>query len=207
MRAAWARSGYTYLVILLAIVLVLGAAWSFFIAARPEVGFFLEEGWKFRDAEPSDLYLGVTRFGSAVVGIALLVFAAIFAFGGPGDTASRAKDPDPVEASRTGSVPPVVVTAKPRDPEQVAKEKAKEQCGDLLPSIEEQAVWDGNGKLVNQDHISGIAIGNSADMTIASRPEGDIVTIRSGLDYVDKYVRPILSMTSSGATCVVDRSN
>lgn len=192
---------------LFVIILVLGAVWSFFIAARPEVGFFLEEGWKFRDAEPSDLYLGVTRFGAAIGGIACLIFAAILAFGGLGDTASSTTEPEPVEASRTGSVPPVVVTAKPRDPEQVAKEKAKEQCDDLLPSFEEQAVWDPNGKLVNQDHISNIAISSLADMAIASRPEGDIVTIRSGLDYVDKFVRPIMTMTSSGAICVVDRSD
>lgn len=185
---------------LLAIILVLGAAWSFFIAARPEIGFFLEEGWKFRDAEPSDLYLGVTRFSSAAVGIACLVFAAILAFGGPDDPVSSPAEPAGPSATR--SVPPVTVTARPRDPEQVAKTKAKEQCRDLLPLIEEESEWDAQGKLVNQDYVSSVVKGRLATMTTVSRPEGDIVTIRSDLPYVDKFVRPVISMTSSGATCM-----
>lgn len=188
---------------LLAIILVLGAMWSFFIAARPEVGFFLEEGWKFRDAEPSDLYLGVTRFGSAIVGIALLVFAAIFAFGGPSDTV-----PPPAERASpaaTRSVPPVTVTARPPDPEAEAKKRAKEQCKDLLPLIEDEAEWDAQGRLANRDYISSVAVRYLATMTIASQPDGDIVTIRSDLPTVDEFVRPIVTMTSSGATCVANR--
>lgn len=38
----------------LVVIMVLGALWCFFVAAKPEVGFFLEQGWKFRDTEPSD---------------------------------------------------------------------------------------------------------------------------------------------------------
>lgn len=39
---------------LLVVIMVLGALWCFFVAAKPDVGFFLEQGWKCGDAEPSD---------------------------------------------------------------------------------------------------------------------------------------------------------
>ncbi|NGN91916.1 hypothetical protein G5C66_04095 [Nocardioides sp. KC13] len=190
---------------LLAIICVLGAAWSFFVAARPDVGFFLEEGWKFRDAEPSDLYLGVTRFGAAVTGIACLVFAAIFAFSGPSDTVSpptERADPSP-----TRSGPAVTVTARPPSPEQAAKKKAKEQCQDLLPLIEDEAEWNPQGKLANRDHVSSIVAYQQATMTLESRPDGDLVTIRSDLPTVDKFVRPLVTMTSSSATCVANKGD
>lgn len=43
----------------------------------PEAAWFLAQGWKFRDAEPSDLALAMHRFGGGVgvvAGIALLIF-------------------------------------------------------------------------------------------------------------------------------------
>jgi hypothetical protein len=192
-------------VTLFVIVLVLGGLWSFFIAARPDVGFFLEEGWKFRDAEPSDLYLGVTRFGAAIAGIACLVFAAILAFSEPSDTASPSTER--ADPSATTTLPPVTVTARLPDPEQQAMERAKEQCQDLLPLIEDEAVWDPQGRLVNQDRISAIVTGYLATMTIVSQPDGDLVTIRSDLTGVDQFVRPIVTMTSSDATCVADQGD
>ena len=190
---------------LLAIILVLGAAWSFFIAARPEVGFFLEEGWKFRDAEPSDLYLGVTRLGSAVVGIALLVFAAILAFGGLSEPDRPAKER--ADPSTTRSGPTITVTARPPDPVQEAKKRAKEQCHDLLPLIEDESEWDAQGRLINRDRISSLVVYKSATMTIDARPDGDLVTVRSDIATVDKYVQPLVTMTSSGATCVANRGD
>lgn len=190
---------------LLAIILVLGAAWSFFIAARPEVGFFLEEGWKFRDAEPSDLYLGVTRFGAAATGIALLVFAAIFAFSEPSGTVSPPTERTDPSATRSG--PAVTVTARPPDPDQEAKRRAKEQCQDLLPLIEDESEWDQQGRLANRDHISSIVAYQLATMTVASRSDGDLVTIRSDIPTVDKWVRPIVTMTSSSATCIADQGD
>lgn len=42
----------------------------------PEVFFFFQEGWKFRNAEPSDLFLWMTRLtglASLAFGIMLLV--------------------------------------------------------------------------------------------------------------------------------------
>ena len=47
---------------------------------HPEFGWYLKLGWKFRDGEPSDLYLGLARFGggvSALVGV-IVILVAIF---------------------------------------------------------------------------------------------------------------------------------
>lgn len=147
----------------------------------------------------------MTRFGSAVLGIALLVFAAIFAFGGLGDTGSsptERTDPAP-----TRSVPPITVTAQPPDPEKEATKRAKEQCRDLLPLIEDESQWDPQGRLRNRDYVSSIVASQGATMTIESRADGDLVTIRSDLPTVDKFVRPLVTMTSSSATCTADQGD
>lgn len=183
---------------LLVIILVLGAAWSFFIAARPEVGFFLEEGWKFRDAEPSDLYLGVTRFGAAVTGIALLVFAAIFAFSGPegGESASKKiSDPDGRSAS------PIAVTASPRDITAEAARHAKEECKRLKPVFEEEAEWDAQGRLTNREAITSLAAYEMAELVIEPGADGELVSVRSTDATHGTSGRTLLTLTSSGATC------
>ena len=44
----------------------------------PQLAWYLEFGWKFRDAEPSDFYLGFIRFGggvAALIGIVLFLTA------------------------------------------------------------------------------------------------------------------------------------
>lgn len=61
--------------ILLVVFFMAVAAWCFFIAFRPQIHFFLNEGWKFRDAEPSDLYTVMTRLGAAISGIVCLMLA------------------------------------------------------------------------------------------------------------------------------------
>ncbi len=56
-----------------AAVLLLGV--GVFNLANPRLAWYLADGWKFKDAEPSDLALGVTRLMGAlavVLGIALL---------------------------------------------------------------------------------------------------------------------------------------
>lgn len=60
------------LVFLLAIVL-LGV--GLFNILSPQTAWYLSEGWKFRDAEPSDLALGLARAGGVVcclIGVILI---------------------------------------------------------------------------------------------------------------------------------------
>lgn len=194
-------SGYTYPVMLLAIILVLGAAWSFFIAARPEVGFFLEEGWKFRDAEPSDLYLGVTRFGSAVLGIALLLFAAIFAFGGPGGGTSESDD-SPTGAAT--SDPMAEGFAQAQEKEDEAAARSKEECRRLKPKFEQTVKWNAQDKVANPDALHALAGSEGASVEIESRANGEVVTVRgSEAEYAgSSRGRVLFFMTSVGATCM-----
>ncbi len=59
---------------LLALVLI-GAGWL--ALAKPEWDWFLRRGWMYKDAEPSEAYLGVTRFSGILlllVGLFLLLF-------------------------------------------------------------------------------------------------------------------------------------
>ena len=44
--------------------------------AAPQVTWYLEYGWRFKDAEPSDLALGVNR----VIGGIVIVFAVVWFF-------------------------------------------------------------------------------------------------------------------------------
>ncbi|MTI49511.1 MAG: histidine kinase [Firmicutes bacterium] len=39
----------------------------------PQLSFHLSKGWMFKSAEPSELYLGVTR----LIGIGLIIFSVI----------------------------------------------------------------------------------------------------------------------------------
>ncbi len=59
---------------LLGVVLILaGGLW----VANPEWDWFLRRGWMYKDAEPSEAYLGITRFSGILlllVGIFLLLF-------------------------------------------------------------------------------------------------------------------------------------
>jgi hypothetical protein len=187
---------------LLAIICVLGAAWSFFIAARPEVGFFLEEGWKFRDAEPSDLYLGVTRFGAAVAGIACLAFAAVLAFGGPGgggsggDTTSAPENDDLSDAVAEGFDNAI------EQEEEVAR-RVKEECQRLEPLFERTAKWDAQNKLTNPDAVRQLASEASATITVKAGSSGDTVHVATN----DKAISPILGrtmflLTSAGTVCM-----
>lgn len=184
---------------LLAIILVLGAAWSFFIAARPEVGFFLEEGWKFRDAEPSDLYLGVTRFGSAVVGIALLVFAAILAFGGPAGTSES-------DGSTTGTAssdPMAEGFGRAQEKEDEARARAKEECLQLKPKFEQTVEWTAQDKVANPDALLTLAGTEGASVEIEPRANGEVVTVHgSEAEYPGAPGRVLFLMTPEGATCM-----
>ncbi len=185
---------------LLAIILVLGAAWSFFIAARPEVGFFLEEGWKFRDAEPSDLYLGVTRFGSAVLGIALLVFAAIFAFGGPGGGTSRSDDSPTGTAS---SDPFAEGFARAQEKEDEAAARAAEECQRLKPKFEQTVEWNAQDKVANPDALRSLAGTEGVSVEIKPQANGEAVHVRSSeSDYPRADGRVLFFMTPEGATCM-----
>lgn len=148
---------------LLVIIFVLGAGWSFFIAARPEVGFFLEEGWKFRDAEPSDLYLGVTRFGAAVTGIALLVFAAIFAFSGPEDRRTPPTG-DPSEASSED-------VARILEQQERERLQSQKECDRLKPTFEKAAKWTPEHKLANPDDVRALAAAEDAELEIKKRED------------------------------------
>lgn len=57
--------------ILAALVLIGG---GIFCIACPETVWYLESGWRYRDAEPSDFALGVTRFsGIAAIVIGIIV--------------------------------------------------------------------------------------------------------------------------------------
>lgn len=185
---------------LLAIILVLGAAWSFFISARPEVGFFLEEGWKFRDAEPSDLYLGVTRFGSALVGIACLVFAAILAFGGPGGGASESDD-SPTGAASSDPIAEGFRRAQEKEDE--ARARAKEECQRLKPEFEQAVAWNAQDKVANPDALHSLASTEGASVEIEPRANGEVVTVRGGEpEYPGARGRVLFLMTPEGATCM-----
>ena len=42
----------------------------------PQIAFFLQEGWKFRDVKPSDLFITLTQISGIVfIGIGVLVLA------------------------------------------------------------------------------------------------------------------------------------
>ncbi|MER6937826.1 DUF6199 family natural product biosynthesis protein [Nocardioides sp. NPDC127514] len=185
---------------LLAIILVLGAVWSFFIAARPEVGFFLEEGWKFRDAEPSDLYLGVTRFSSAAVGIACLVFAAILAFGGPGGGSSDSDD----SATGTASSDPIAEGfQRAQEKEDEADARAKEECQRLKPKFEQAVEWNAEDKVANPDAVRSLAGTEGASVEIEQRANGEVVTVRGGESaFAGAPGRVLFFMTPEGATCM-----
>lgn len=43
----------------------------------PELGWYLSEGWKFRDAEPSDFALTMTRIGGVISVIIGFIFFVI----------------------------------------------------------------------------------------------------------------------------------
>jgi hypothetical protein len=52
------------------LIIAFGAISIFF----PHFIFFINEGWKLRDAEPSDLYLTMTRIGGVIaIGVGLYV--------------------------------------------------------------------------------------------------------------------------------------
>ena len=47
------------------------------VFAVPEVAWYLKEGWKFRDAEPSDIALAMNKFGGvvgALIGIGMMIY-------------------------------------------------------------------------------------------------------------------------------------
>ncbi len=56
------------------ILLLLGL--GIFVEAAPRAAWYLEYGWRFKDAEPSDLALGLNRF----CGVILLVVAVVMMF-------------------------------------------------------------------------------------------------------------------------------
>lgn len=186
-------------------ILVLLAIWSFFVAARPEVGFFLEEGWKFRDAEPSDLYLGMTRISAAIAGVGCLVIAAVLAFGGP----EAPRDPDgrdsatsPTTAAPDGYSPsPITVTASPRDYSAEALRSTKKQCKDLIPHFEDEATWDAQGKLTNREWLSSVAAYQMAELIIEPQADGDLVSVRSESATLHTKGKILFTLTSSGGTC------
>lgn len=47
-----------------------------FNAAAPQAAWYLSDGWRFKDAEPSDMALGLTRFG----GVVAIVIAVVMMF-------------------------------------------------------------------------------------------------------------------------------
>ena len=44
-----------------------------FNAVSPQTAWYLSDGWKYKDAEPSEMALGMTRFGG-IVAIIIAVF-------------------------------------------------------------------------------------------------------------------------------------
>lgn len=186
---------------LLVIILVLMAAWSFFVAARPEVGFFLEEGWKFRDAEPSDLYLGVTRFSAAVAGIACLVLAAVLGFGGlDGGTSSdrsTASNDERSDAFAEGF-------ARAHEKEEEASQRAREECQRLKPAFEQTVTWNAQDKVANPDALKALAGSEGVSVEIERRANGEVVTVRgSEPEYLGGSTgRVLFFMTPEGATCM-----
>jgi len=60
--------------ILLGLILMIGGLVVF---AVPEVAWYLKEGWKFRDAEPSDMALVINKLGGvvgALIGIGIIIY-------------------------------------------------------------------------------------------------------------------------------------
>lgn len=185
---------------LLVIICVLGGGWSFFIAARPEVGFFLEEGWKFRDAEPSDLYLGVTRFGAAVTGIACLVFAAILAFSGPGGGTSES---DGSPSDTASSDPFAEGFSRAQEKEDEAAARAKEECRRLKPMFEQSVKWNAQDEVANPDALQSLAGTEGVTAEIEPRANGEVVTVRgSEAEYPGARGRVLFFMTPEGVTCM-----
>ncbi|MEI7058869.1 DUF6199 family natural product biosynthesis protein [Nocardioides sp. CCNWLW239] len=186
---------------LLVIVLVLMAGWSFFVAARPEVGFFLEEGWKFRDAEPSDLYLGVTRFSAAVAGIACLVFAAILGFGGLDGGASSDRS-----SASTDETSDAVAEglSRAQEKEEEASQRAREECQRLKPTFEQTVKWNAQDKVANPDALNELAGSEGVSAEIETRANGEVVTVRgSEPEYFGGSTgRVLFFMTPEGATCM-----
>lgn len=72
--------------ILLGIVMCVIGTIGFF---APEVGWFLESGWKYKNAEPSEFYIVMSKFGgmiTAIVGICLIIYQIGSGIGGLGTT-------------------------------------------------------------------------------------------------------------------------
>lgn len=57
-----------FIKLILTIIMVFGIV-------RPEILWYLSEGWKFRDAEPSETYLILTRVSLVIALIIIWVFA------------------------------------------------------------------------------------------------------------------------------------
>ena len=60
--------------IILGLIVLIGGLVVF---AVPEVAWYLKEGWKFRDAEPSDIALVMNKFGGvvgALIGIGMMIY-------------------------------------------------------------------------------------------------------------------------------------
>lgn len=164
--------------VLLVVFLLAGAAWCFFICARPDVGFFLEEGWKFRDAEPSDFYLGMTRVGAFLGGIACIVMAIALPIGahdsGDADDASSSSTDWMVDSMDGADTP----SARPSD--------RRQSC--WYRSIRRQIRWTPKGRVANPKALKRLQSEKHVIVTIGpvpGRPRQQQVTIRSRSQFVE----------------------
>ncbi|MEU6137584.1 DUF6199 family natural product biosynthesis protein [Nocardioides sp. NPDC047086] len=173
---------------IVAFILVVAAAWSFFVAFKPRVGFFLEEGWKFRDAEPSDLYLGVTRIGSFVGGVAALVMAGVFAFGGSGDP-----DPEPSASESRAST----VERFQRD-----LQWKEDECERVKPFFEDVATWN-DYRLANPEEVRAVAEANSLELVIKPGPDNDIVTVAVPIPGVEGETVTVVQLFGGMVNCSI----
>ena len=123
---------------------ILGAV-SLFFAVKPKLAFYLDEGWKFKDAPaPSDAYLGVNLIGCLGGGAVLIVLGIVL-------------------LSQNSDV-------KAEDAAFAAADRCREE---LLPRFDDTVEWAGT-HVANPTEVRRLASELGVEVTIADDGEVDL---------------------------------
>lgn len=130
----------------LAILCFLLGAVSLFFAVKPKLAFYLDEGWKFKDAPaPSDTYLGVNLIKCLGGGAVFIVMGIVLL--------SQQSD------------------FKAEDAASAAADRCREE---LLPRFDDTVEWTGT-RLTNPAEVRRLASELGVEVTIADDGEVDHV--------------------------------
>lgn len=130
----------------LAILCFLLGAVSLFFAFKPKLAFYLDEGWKFKDAPaPSDTYIGVNLTKCLGGGAVFIVMGIVLL--------SQQSD------------------FKAEDAASAAADRCREE---LLPRFDDTVEWTGT-RLANPTEVRRLASELGVEVTIADDGEVDLV--------------------------------